>query len=116
MPWRGIYFIIIITAFSLFALFNLNNTCDVSIIFYTVKNIPVYLITLFSFLIGTILVLPFFIQHKNKKEKSETPYTYTGTNLNEVQTVNLKNNKTGFFGKFKKKNKTIKTEQPVNEK
>ncbi|QSI04684.1 hypothetical protein [Treponema pedis] len=69
MPWKVIYFLFIILAFALFAGFNMNNTCDVSLVFYTLKTVPVYVINLFSFLIGIVLTVPFFWGNKNGMPK-----------------------------------------------
>lgn len=68
MPWKVIYFLFVVLAFALFAGFNMNNACNVSLLFYTIENVPVYVINLFSFLIGILLTVPFFWGTKNKKK------------------------------------------------
>ncbi len=68
MPWKVIYFLCIVLAFALFAGFNMHNACNVSLLFYTIENVPVYVINLFSFLVGIILTVPFFWGNKNRKK------------------------------------------------
>lgn len=52
-----------------FAGFNLDNKCNVSLVFYTFKNVPVFFTILVSFAIGMICSLPFALIHRNTKTK-----------------------------------------------
>lgn len=52
-----------------FAGFNLDNKCDVSLVFYTFKSIPVFFTILVSFAVGMLCSLPFALIHRNKKAK-----------------------------------------------
>lgn len=61
--------IIGIVFIAFFAGFNLDNKCDVSLVFYTFKNIPVFFTILVSFAIGMLCSLPFALIHRNKKTK-----------------------------------------------
>lgn len=61
--------IIGIVFIAFFAGFNLDNKCDVSLVFYTFKNIPVFFTILVSFAIGMLCSLPFALIHRNKKAK-----------------------------------------------
>ena len=61
--------IIGIVFIAFFAGFNLDNKCDVSLVFYTFKNIPVFFTILVSFAIGMLSSLPFALIHRNKKAK-----------------------------------------------
>ena len=97
MPWTLFYFLFIVLLFAVFSVFNLHNTCNISFLFYEFKDIPVYTAAVFSFILGTILSLPFFIRRKNKKEEKNT--TIAG-----VDPVELKSEKKGGFSSlFKKK-------------
>ena len=107
MPLMLAYFLFIVVIFALFSVFNLKNTCNISFLFYEFKNIPVYTASLFSFLLGTLLALPFFIRRKNKKENKDAF-------IGGVDSVELKNEKKGFFsGVFNKKKPN---DVPINEK
>ena len=61
--------IIGIVFIAFFAGFNLDNKCDVSLVFYTFKNIPIFFTILVSFAIGMLCSLPFALIHRNKKAK-----------------------------------------------
>lgn len=54
-----------------FAGFNLDNKCDVSLVFYTFKNIPVFFTILVSFAVGMLCSLPFALVHRTKKAKAQ---------------------------------------------
>lgn len=113
MSGKAIYFFIVVLLFALFASFNLNNHVDVSIGFKTFENIPIFLFALFSFLIGFLVTVPFFIKGQRKEKPSnrkkvdkpiETPST---SDLNGIQEVELKGEKKSWFQKLKEnKNNT----------
>ena len=72
MPKRLIQVIIFFAVILLFIVFNLDNKCDISIIFKKIPDVPVFLITFFSFILGMISSLPFiFSYHLQKKRKAE---------------------------------------------
>jgi hypothetical protein len=102
MSWTLMYFLFVVLIFGLFSIFNMNNTCTISFFFYEFKNIPVYTAAVFSFIAGSILSLPFFIKRKNK-QKTSNPL------LQDIQTIDLKNEKKGgFFSRmFNKKNDEV---------
>lgn len=109
MNLKLIYFLLIVLFFGLFAGFNMKNSCDVSLIFYTFENVPVYVSNIFSFLIGLILTIPFFFGSKKKKSKpvNEKKETFTSSDGIGIDTVNLKKPKNSWF-KRKKDSKTAK--------
>lgn len=95
MPGKLLYFIIIMLMLALFMGFNLSNRCDVSIIFHSFKDVPIFLSMIFAFLLGNIAVLPFLIRSRNKIKKAEKQAA-----LHDVKTVELKPEKRHwFFGK-----------------
>ena len=65
MP-RLIGFLIILIIFAVFSAFNLSNRSDISLAFYTFKNVPIFLSLLVSFILGSLFVLPFTL-FKTKK-------------------------------------------------
>ncbi len=102
MPFKLVYFLFIVLCFGLFAGFNLNNTSDVSLIFHTLKDIPIYISNLFSFLVGIVIILPFFAGHgKKKKEKREKKLAQQ--EAYGVKTVDLKPTKKKRFWQKKDK-------------
>jgi len=105
MNWKLIYFLFIVLFLGLFAGFNMKNSCDISLIFYTFENVPVYVSNIFSFLIGLILTIPFFFGSKKKKTVNEKKETFTASDGVGIDTVDLKNPKKSWF-KRKKESKT----------
>ena len=107
MPWTLVYFLFIVLLFALFSIFNLKNTCNISFLIYEFKDIPVYTAAMFSFILGTILSLPFFIKRKNKSQSKNMA-------MEGIDPVELKSEKKGFFSHlFKKK---MKSDSIVDEK
>ena len=110
MPWKTIGSIIILILIILFISFNLGEgfTTNVSLIFTTFENIPVFLVVLISFTLGVLVTLPIAIfarksrKNKNKDSKktaetitSETkaaPVYYSEDNLAETQKAETVNN------------------------
>ncbi len=107
MPGKVIYFLFIVLIFALFSVFNLNNKSDVSFIFYTFKDMPVYLNTLFSFVIGCIITLPFFLHTKRKKEKKGN--IPTDNEILGIQNVELKKEKKSWFSRKNKNTEKVET-------
>ena len=73
MPWRLIQFIVIFAVFLLFIMFNLDNRSDLSLGFYTFRDVPVFLTAFFSFVCGLLLALPFMITLWLKARKGGRP-------------------------------------------
>ena len=51
MPWRLIFFVIVVVLATIFVGFNLGNACDVSLVFHDFKNVPVFITIIVSFLL-----------------------------------------------------------------
>jgi|GEM_PF-4433656 len=61
--------IAVVVLIILFITFNIDNTSDISFIFFTVENIPVYLTIFFSLLLGALAMIPFSLGYRKKKKK-----------------------------------------------
>ena len=109
MNWKLIYFLLIVLFLGLFAGFNMKNSCDISLIFYTFENVPVYVSNIFSFLIGLILTIPFLFRSKKKKTVNEKKETFTASDGVGINTVDLKKPKKSWF-KRKKESTTSMTD------
>jgi len=71
MPWRLIGTIAVLAVLLTFIGFNLENTCNLSLVFHTFENVPVYLTVFISFILGLLFSLPFFfLGRKSKKGKT----------------------------------------------
>ena len=97
MPGKLVYFIIVMLMIALFMGFNLSNRCDISVIFYVFKDVPIFLSMLFAFLLGNIAVLPFLISSRHKMKKAEKQAVV----YHDVEKVALKPEKRRWFGKKK---------------
>ena len=65
----GTIIIIIIMAF--FVGFNLDNKCNVNLLFKTFENVPVFITIMISFAAGIIFTLPVALSFRHKKAKKE---------------------------------------------
>lgn len=74
MPLKLIALIVGIILVTIFAGFNAKNVCNVSIIFKEFKDVPVFVTSLVSFVLGIIASIPFFFG-KNKKKESGNLYS-----------------------------------------
>jgi uncharacterized integral membrane protein len=70
MPWKLVAFLSALIVAALFIGFNLDNRCDVSLIFYTFRNVPICVSLLVAFVIGAIAVIPFFVAGRNRRSVS----------------------------------------------
>lgn len=73
MPWRLIGFILALVIITTFIGFNLDNTCNVSLGFLKLEQVPVYLTVFSSFVAGMIVVLPFAFGRSLKRKKAASP-------------------------------------------
>ncbi len=71
MIFRLITTIIAMVALAFFVGFNLENKCDVNIIFYTFRQTPVFFTIIISFVTGVIFTLPFAFIHRSAKKNKE---------------------------------------------
>ena len=66
---RLIAFIIVSIIFLAFIVLNLNNKCDISFGFKTFQEIPVFVSTLFSFVLGLLFTLPLAFSLRRGRKK-----------------------------------------------
>jgi len=69
---RVIVFILVFVFFLAFIVLNLENKCDVSFGFTTIKDFPIFLSVLSSFVLGMLVTVPMILLRK-KKPKSLLP-------------------------------------------
>jgi uncharacterized integral membrane protein len=74
MPWRLILFAVFLVLVIVFIGFNLGNTSDISLGFYTFLNVPVFMMVLLPFAAGMLVMVPFSfgkkkppVRHKAEK-------------------------------------------------
>ena len=79
--WRLIVFIVIALFLVFFIGFNLQNICNISIIFHTFENVHVVMPILISFVLGILVMLPFVIAARsNSRGKTEKVARKIGKN------------------------------------
>lgn len=67
MLFKLIFFLLCLVVALFFIGFNLENRCDVSIIFHTFKDVPVVLSLLAAYVVGAFSVIPFLFGRRKKK-------------------------------------------------
>ncbi|HPX25819.1 MAG TPA: hypothetical protein PLG87_03360 [Treponemataceae bacterium] len=79
MPWKLIFFILVLILATLFIGFNLDNACNVSFGVYTFENVPVFMSILLAFAAGILVMIPFLLFRprikptKTDKSPKQTP-------------------------------------------
>ncbi len=70
MSFKMLSFLLSLIALTFFIGFNLDNRCDVSLIFYTFKDVPVCVSLLFAFVSGAVVFLSagFFSGSRDKRQ------------------------------------------------
>ena len=68
MPWRLIFFLLLITIFIFFAGFN-THSVTVNLGPIAISNVPMFIALFIAFLAGALLTLPFSIFSMAKKNK-----------------------------------------------
>ncbi len=73
MKFKIIIIVFIIMLEAVFAGLNMKNVSDISFGFTVLKDVPVFLSILISFVCGAIIVLPFTLIRKKKKNNIVKP-------------------------------------------
>ena len=77
---RLLLFILFFAIFLAFIVLNIDNKCDISLGFIAFSDTPVFLSSLFSFVLGMLFAVPlvFSLRKKNKKAANAEPAEITG--------------------------------------
>lgn len=93
MPWKLIFFLLLMGVVVFFAGFNLGNASDISFGFHTFHDVPVFLSLAIAFFAGAAVTLPFSFrkylskrarppkQKKESKRKGRAPHAPTDSSL-----------------------------------
>ena len=111
MPIRLIGSIILLVLVTIFAGVNLDNKCDITFIFYTFHQVPVFMTVIVSFAIGAVLMLPFTLGRKKKGKKA-----VQAPQAPEAQNKPKEESKTLFDFKIKREASPKKSDKPKKEK
>ncbi len=113
MPWKLILFLLCLIATTFFVGFNLENACNINLVFKTYENVPVFLTVLISFASGVIIAFLFSvgmrISGSEKKVKQVKEKKQPKSELKETipTSTNEKQKKVSMFSKLK--NKDVKS-------
>lgn len=69
MPWKLVSFLCALILITLFIGFNLENRCDLSFVFYTFRDVPIFVSLLFAFVAGAVTVIPFFLVSRSSRNR-----------------------------------------------
>ena len=125
MPIKLIGTIILLILVTIFAGVNLDNKCDITFVFYTFKDIPVFMTVIISFAIGAVFMLPFTFGRGKKKncpktedkaasESKEQPKKAPATESKTLFDFKIKREKTEDKKKSKKDEKSSGSAKPEN--
>jgi len=110
-----IFFILVFAIFLCFIIFNLGNTCDVSLGFKTFHDIPVFVTALFSYALGMLFVLPliFTVGRKRKLKAARVQVENSQTEGGDSRVDNSKvpPPKKKFFGFISSKKPDLTSEE-----
>lgn len=67
MPWKLIFYLIIIGLILVFIGLNLGNTTDISLGFVTFQGVPVFMGLFVSFFFGVLITIPVAVQSSSRK-------------------------------------------------
>lgn len=70
MPWKLAVFLATLLCATLFIGFNLDNRCDVSWIFGTFRDVPIFVSLLFAFTAGVLASVPFKLRSRRDQVTS----------------------------------------------
>lgn len=61
----------ILALLTIFCGFNINNRCDVNLIFTTVTDVPVFVSLMVAFLAGVVVMVPVMLLNKISSKKND---------------------------------------------
>ena len=71
MPWKMVFFLIVLAVVVFFAGFNITNVSDISFGFYTASDVPIFISLFVAFVAGTLVMIPFVAKKKLPKKKEK---------------------------------------------
>lgn len=99
MPFKLIGTLILLVLVTIFAGFNIDNKCDINLIFKGFKDVPIFFSLMVAFVAGVFVTLPFTIG-KRKRSAEKTVKTAEDKKLEKEQKKEAKKAE-----KLQKKNK-----------
>ena len=72
MSWKLLLFIVVLAIVLVFIGFNLDNRCDISVVFMTFKDVPVVITILSAYILGLFSALVLAVRKKIRKKSPST--------------------------------------------
>ncbi len=70
MPWKLLFYLVVLSVVVLFAGVNIRNVSDVSVGFHTFEDIPIFVSLFAAFFLGVLVTLPFtYVKYLRKRAK-----------------------------------------------
>ncbi len=79
MPWKTILLIIAATFAVLFIALNVDHKTEISLIFFTLDQVPVYLTVFVSMLIGALVMVPSIFKRRKRQREDSSQEQETGS-------------------------------------
>lgn len=77
MPWKLLAFIAVMAFVLVFVGFNLDNRCDISLIFVTFKSVPVVITILGTYVLGLLSAFFLSLGHLGKAKRKSSRASYS---------------------------------------
>ena len=77
MPWKLLAFIAVMAFVLVFVGFNLDNRCDISLIFVTFKSVPVVITILGTYVLGLLSAFFLSMGHLGKAKRKSSKASYS---------------------------------------
>jgi uncharacterized integral membrane protein len=71
VPWKMIFFLVVLAFVVFFAGFNITNVSDISFGFYTIVDVPIFISLFIAFIVGAVVMLPFVTKSGRAKKPKE---------------------------------------------
>ena len=70
MPWKLLFFIIVLALVVTFVGLNVGNTSDISFGFHSFSDVPIFISLFAAFLLGVLVTLPATLWSSNRGKKT----------------------------------------------
>jgi uncharacterized integral membrane protein len=69
MPWKMIFFLLIVFVIVLFIFFNIDTSSDISFGFVTYHDVPIFISLFLAFTAGVVITIPMILLGKGRKKR-----------------------------------------------
>ena len=72
MPWKMVFYLVIVALVLVFVGLNLDNTADISLGFISFEDVPVFMGLFVAFFLGVVVTIPVAVQSSSRKTKKRS--------------------------------------------